>query len=481
MTANTPRISAGIRELDRILFGGLIQGASYLIRGGPGQGKTTLGLHFLSSAKEGSNALFIGFQEPEEQLRTNAESIGIDMSNVSFLSLAPDEHFFTDQHGYDVFDAADVEREPMAASVTATVERLSPTHVFIDSMTQLRFLSSDVYQYRRQVLSLLRYFRNHGATILFTSERSADVSDEDLQFIADGVITLEKASTGSFLQVSKFRGSGFMHGAHQMRVGPSGIELFSRRLPPKKVLGSGERSRHATGIEKFDELLHGGLERGTISLITGPSGVGKSTLATLFAAHAARQNRKSAMYLFEEEQASLLYRSAALGIKIQEPFEAGLIYVEQIEPLRFLADEFAMLVHDKVEKENVELVILDSVAGYELTLGDTERSKMTLHSFAKSLSRRGVSVILINEVEAVTGQFKITEKGISYLADNVVYLRFVEADGELKKTLGVLKKRLSPFDPKMYTYKIKPPGIYLEDTVDEQGLQGILDGQQVVN
>jgi circadian clock protein KaiC len=480
MNNNSARLSTGLKELDRILSGGLIKGASYLIRGGPGQGKTTLGLHFLASAPQKGKALFIGFQEPEEQLRTNAGSVGIDVSNISFLSLAPDEHFFTDQQGYDVFAASDVEQEPLAQSVMETVDRLTPTHVFVDSMTQLHFLSSDLYQYRKQVLSFLRYFRDRGATILFTSECSAGLSDEDLQFIADGVITLGAAPSGAFLQVNKFRGSHFMPGAHQMRVGPSGLELFPRRLPPKVNLKKDEVWRYATGVKKLDEILHGGIEAGTISLITGPSGAGKSTLASLFAAHAAKDGRKSAIYLFEEEQVSMLFRSKSLGIELEKPCDAGLVSIEQVEPLRYLADEFTNLVHDKVEKDGVELVILDSVAGFELTLGEGEKAKIALHAFAKGLSRRGISVILVNEIEAVTGQFKVSEKGISYLADNVIFLRLVEADGQLKKSLGVLKKRLSTFDSRMYIFEIGHSGICLEGTAGDQGLQGVLDGQQVV-
>lgn len=480
MTDDFNRLSSGLAELDSVLTGGFIPGASYLIRGGPGQGKTTLGCHFLSSAGRQGNPLFIGFQEPEEQLRTNAEAMGIDVSNISFLSLAPDERFFTDQQGYDVFSAADVEQEPLAEAVVAAVERLKPTHVFVDSMTQLRFLSTDLYQYRKQVLSLLRYFRERGATVLFTSERSSEISDEDLQFIADGVITLDIASTGAFLEVSKFRGSGFMRGAHQMRVGSSGIELFPRRLPPRANIVEDERWRYASGVKKLDEILYGGLEAGTISLITGPSGVGKSTLASLFATHAADQGRKSAIYLFEEEQSSLLYRASSLAIPLKDFVDSGVVAVEQVEPLRYLADEFASMVHRKVEEEGVELVILDSIAGFELVLGESEEAKMALHSFAKGLSRRGVSVILVNEIEALTGQFRISEKGISYLSDNVIFLRFMEADGELKKSLGVLKKRMSPFDSKMYTYTIAAPGFCLDESVAAQGLQGVLDGQQIV-
>lgn len=472
------RISSGIIALDNILYGGFIKRSAYLIRGGPGQGKTTLGLHFLSSAGAHGAALFIGFQELEEQLRVNAKAVGIEVSNIAFLSLAPDEHFFTEQQGYDVFAAADVENEPLAESVIKAVEQVAPSHVFIDSMTQLRFLSADIYQYRKQVLSFLRYLREREATVLFTSELSAELPDEDLQFIADGVITLDTAPTGSFLQVSKFRGSDFLRGPHQIRVGNRGLEVFPRPLPPKANLSEDERWRWSTGLEKLDKILGGGLEAGTISLLTGPSGVGKSTLASLFVARAAAQGRRAAIYLFEEEMSALLHRAASLNINLRKPLADGLISIEQIEPLRYLTDEFAMLAGHKVKEEGIELVVLDSIAGFELTLGDGDESKKALHALAKNLSRRGASVILVNEIEALTGQFKISEKGISYLSDNVIFLRFMEAEGELKKSLGVLKKRLGAFDTRMYTYDIGPTALSIGAPVGKQGLQGILDGQQ---
>ncbi|KFI22889.1 ATPase domain-containing protein [Nitrosococcus oceani] len=481
MSGTPERVSTGLKALDHILSGGLIKQSAYLVRGGPGQGKTTLGLHFLAAADVQRSPLFIGFQEPEEQLRVNAESVGIDISNFRFLSLTPEEHFFTEQQSYDVFAAADVEQEPLAKSVMETVERAIPTHVFVDSMTQLRFLSADVYQYRKQVLSFLRYFRERGATILFTSELSAELPDEDLQFIADGVITLDTAPNGSFLQVSKFRGSNFLRGPHQMRVGNRGLEIFPRPLPPKANLGEDERWRWGTGIEKLDKILGGGLEAGTISLITGPSGTGKSTLASLFVAQAAAQGRKAAIYLFEEEIDALLHRASSLKINLKEPLSKNQISLEQVEPLRYLTDEFATLVSQEVEEEGVELVVLDSIAGFELTLGGDEESKRALHALAKSLSRRGASVLLVNEIEALTGQFRISGKGISYLSDNVIFLRFMEIEGALKKSLGVLKKRLSAFDTRMYSYEIGPTALLIGDPVGKQGWQGVLDGQQAVH
>jgi circadian clock protein KaiC len=153
----------------------------------------------------------------------------------------------------------------------------------------------------------------------------------------------------------------------------------------------------------------------------------------VFVADAARKKRRAAIYLFEEEVATLLRRCKALHIDVEEPFRDGRISIEQVEPMRYLADEFAMQVLRQVEEDGVELVVIDSTAGFELTLeGDDIRRR--LHAFSKMLSRIGVSVILVNEIEALMGEFKVTERGISYLSDNVIFLRYLELDGELKNS-----------------------------------------------
>lgn len=475
MTDQLPeRVSVGVTGLDEILEGGLIRQRAYLVRGGPGRGKTTLGLHFLSTPDNGHSALFIGFQESETQLRKNAESVGIDVSAINFLSLAPDEHFFIDQQSYDVFASADVEQEPLARAVIEAVEQHAPSRIFVDSLSQLRFLSADIFQYRKQVLSLLRYLTGQGATVLFSSESTTEFPDDDLQFMADGVISLDRGAKSATAQVTKFRGSAFRRGAHQMRVNNEGFSVFVAPVPPKSKLTDEERWRWRSGVNKLDGILNGGIEAGTVSLITGPSGVGKSTMASLFAAEAAKQGRCAAIFLFEEEVATFMRRAKSLHIDLDEPCRDGRVLIEQVEPMRYLADEFAERVRRHVEEDQVELVVLDSVAGLELAL-DGEDIKDRLHAFAKSLARIGVSVVLINETEMMMGHFRVSERGISYLSDNVIFLRYMEIGGELKKVMGVLKKRLSSFDSCLYTFEIGPPGaLAIGEPVN--GLRGVLIG-----
>lgn len=427
------RFSTGVSGMDEILKGGLIKERAYLARGGPGLGKTTLGLHFLTAGSKNEPTLFIGFQEPEAQIEANAAAVRLDVSRVSFLSLIPDAEFFTDQQGYDVFASADVEQEPLAAAIVQAVDRLAPKRVFVDSLTQLRFLSADAFQYRKQVMSFLRFLTQRGATVLFSSESSPETPDDDLQFMADGVIHCEAGQNGPAVRVSKFRGSGFVPGRHHMRLSASGMQVFPRLVPPRTRIAPDQHKVWSSGSKKIDTILHGGLEAGTISLLTGPAGVGKSTLAAQFAAEAGRRGSRSALFLFEEDRNIFLRRTVNLDMGLDRLVGDRTVTLEQVEPMRYLADEFTAEVLRQIEEDRVELVILDSVAGFALTLGGEEVEER-LHSFATTLARMGLTVILINETQAVTGQeFQATEKGISYISDNVLFLRYMEINGGLKK------------------------------------------------
>ncbi|MEX0617708.1 MAG: ATPase domain-containing protein [Pseudohongiellaceae bacterium] len=456
------RLSTGVTGLDTILNGGLISGCAYLIRGEPGQGKTTLGLHFLEAASADEPALFIGFQESDKQLKANAASIDVDVSHVTFLDLSPDEKFFTDQEKYDVFSAAEVESTPLSGSIVETVNRVKPVRVFVDSLTQLRFLAADVFQYRKEVLSMLNFLKSCGATILFSSEHSAAMPDDDLQFLADGVIWLSSGELGQILTVKKMRGSDFWRGEHQMRNGGAGLEVFPRPVPPKEEITENRFKTIATGVDKLDDILNGGLESGTITMVTGPSGVGKSTLASCIAAHSAKTFGYVSVYLFEEEVSSFEFRSKSLAIDLDTPRNKGQLNIEQVEPLRYLADEFAVKVRQEVIENDAKLVVFDSTAGFELTLANSS-IKERLHALAKSLSRLNVSVLLVNETASLSGNDTISEKKISYLADNVILMNYVQNDGLRNQVIHVMKKRLSDYDRRPYLYKIGPKSINILD------------------
>ncbi len=457
-----PRISTGVEGFDLVLKSGLIINRRYLVRGDPGLGKTTLGLSFLAAGNKDEPALFIGFQEPPGEVRNNAESVGIDTSAIEFLRLSPDEDFFIRNDAYDVFASSDVEQESLSQTITDAIEHYRPKRVFIDSLTQLRFMSADVYQFRRQAMALLNYLVSRDCTVLFTSEASREMPDNDLQFIADGVINLQRTETRNTIYVSKFRGSAFDTGPHQFRVSKEGFLVFPRELPPLPREDLPEIHQVSSGNKDFDAMLHGGLESSTVTLLTGPTGVGKSTIAACYAIESAKQGHPAAVYIFEEECVTFMERLRSLGFELDELLDSGNLVVEQIEPLRYLADEFTSKVRDHVTEKGIELVVLDSVEGFNIALEVDESVGRPLHAFAKSLARIGVTVLLVNENQVSTETLAISERNISYLADNVIYLRYLQTASTLLKTIGVLKKRMSDFDNRLHLFNVAEGGFEIK-------------------
>ena len=465
------RMSTGVAELDEILRGGIIPRRAYLVRGDPGCGKTTLGMHFLcAGAARNEATLLISLGEPQDHLYANAASIGLDLKDVAFLDLSVNTRFFTEMENYDPLDSHGTEDRSLSQKIIRQIEQLKPQRVFLDTMTQLRILSPDTFQFRRQVLALLNFLTEQEATVLFTSERSDNSFDEDLQAISDGIINLTSTPGGRKLFISKFRGSGYLTGQHAMRLTERGLEIFPQ-LPLRAYTRSFEAEQISSGMLELDSLLHGGVARETITLVTGPTGVGKTTLGLQFMREAASRGERSLICLFEEWEDMLLERSESISIPVRAMREAGSLFIEQVEPLYYTADEFAYLVRKKVEEKRISIVMIDSIAGYRLSVQGDDLANQ-LHRLCKYLQNAGVTVLLINEIAEIGGDFKVTDLGISYMADNVIFLRYIESHGELHKAIGVLKKRLTDFDKSMHEFEITRYGIKIGHSLTE--LRGIL-------
>lgn len=203
-------VSSGIKGFDKILKGGLLPHNAYLIRGGPGTGKTTFGLHFLQAGLENDEqALFIGLSENSEKIKRNARKMGFDVDSMHYLDLTPDRNFFTEQQFSGVFEDADIEMDPLIEKIKNKMDQVEPDRIFVDSLTQFRFLTPSEYQFHKYALSLTSYLLEQAESVLLASEASAKYPDDDLQFLSDGVISLESNPDYRQLTVAKLRGSEF--------------------------------------------------------------------------------------------------------------------------------------------------------------------------------------------------------------------------------------------------------------------------------
>jgi len=468
------RAATGVPGLDEILNGGLVTQRAYLLHGNPGSGKTTLGLHFLTTGDSaGERTLFISMGEPEAKIRANASTVGFDLGTVRFLDLAPTPDFFSQIQAYDIFSPADVEREPMTERITSEFEALAPTRVFVDAVTHMRYLSNDHLSFRRQVHSFLRFLIDRGATVLFTSEDTALQPDDDLQYMSDGIIRLEHSHDTRTISVTKFRGSDFMGGQHSMRLSGRGMEVFPRLLPTSDIRRAFGDEKISSGIPELDELLHGGLERGTITIITGPTGVGKTTVGMQFMKEAAGRGERSVIYTFEEWKEMLLRRSESINIPVKTMVNRETLSVIQVEPLHFTPDEFARMVREEVETNNTAIVMIDSISGYSLSVRG-ENLVRHLYALGKYLQSMGVTIILINETAEIIGNVRATDIGVSYMADTIILLRYLELKGQLRRAIGILKKRLSDFEKTLREFEITKYGLKVGHPLTD--LRGILTG-----
>jgi circadian clock protein KaiC len=474
----TARVSTGIAGLDEITDGGLLPGRTYMVRGGPGVGKTALGLHFLAEGvAHGEPVVFLSHGSSKEAVALDAASIGIETDGIRFLDFTPTADFFAESQSYDLFSPADVERESFTARLVEQLEALAPTRVYLDALTQVRHLASDLVDFRRQAHAFLRFLAGGGATVVFASGSSDRATDEDLQFMSDGVINLDySAAHGRTVTVSKLRGSGFRLGAHSSKIDDAGVHVFPRLLPDAFAREPIEGDTIPSGVAELDAMLAGGIERGAVTMITGPTGVGKTTLAMQFLVEAARRGERGVIYSFEETEDVLRRRAAGMSMPLAELTESGGISVVPIEPLHYTPDEFALLVRREVERQSAQVAVIDSTAGYRVSM-QGEDLLPHLHALCKYLRNMGVTVILIHELGEITGDFRATSLDASYLADNIVFLRYVELDGELRRVVGVLKKRTSDFEKTLRELQITAQGIRVGQPL--AGFRGILTGLPV--
>jgi circadian clock protein KaiC len=473
--SSTPdgRLPTGIAGLDEVLGGGLVPRRSYLVGGDPGTGKTILGLHFLTADDDAS--LYVNLEEPAAEITRNAAAVGIDTEGITFLDLSPGAEVFTEEQEYDLFLPEEVEGPSLRAAIVEAVEEVGPTRMFIDPLSELQHLAPDTYQLRQQVSSLLRYLREAGVTLLFTSQATATVPDDDLQYLSDGTFDLTNTDAGRRLRVSKFRGSATQRGDHTVRITDNGMAVYPVLVP----------DRHATefdietvsaGIPEVNQLLGGGLDRGSVTIINGPSGVGKTTLGAQFMKEAAGRGERSVIYMFEEDIRTFTRRCTSVDIPVDRMVDRGTLAIEEVQPLTQSPAEFAAIVCEEVEERDARVVLIDGIDGYQLSLRSDAEDTLAreLGALCRYLQSRGVTTLLIDSSETVTGEFRATRGGVSYIADNIVFLRYLEINGELRKAIGVLKKRTSDFERTLRGFAITEYGITVGDPL--RSLRGILEG-----
>lgn len=478
-TTSEPMASTGIAGLDDILRGGFTPKRLYLLEGVPGSGKTTVALQFLQAgARRGEPVLYITLSETAEELRGVAQSHGWSLDGITVRELMPNESTLQPDEHYTMFHPSEVELTETTKTILADVETLKPTRLVFDSLSELRLLAGNPLRYRRQILAMKQFFAGRNCTVLFLDDLTSASHDLQVQSIAHGVVKLEQlypeyGAERRRLIVLKYRGVRFRGGYHDYIIERGGVRAFPR-LVASEHKNPPNSDKLDSGITELDQLIGGGLERGTSTLIVGAAGTGKSTLAAQFVHAAAQRSLKAAIFMFDESRSTLLSRTKELGINLQPEIDAGRIIAQQVDPAELSPGEFAHAIRHVVEEKEVSIVVIDSLNGYLNAMPEERHLVIQLHELLTYLGQAGIATILIGAHQGLIGPNMTTPIDASYLADAVILMRYFEMRGEVKQAISVIKKRGSEHERSIREFRMANGAIHVGEPL--RNLRGILTG-----
>jgi circadian clock protein KaiC len=476
---NKKRVSTGIAGLDDILNGGFPRGHLYLIEGDPGTGKTTVALQFLlAGLQAGEPGLYVTLSESKQELEGVAESHGWSLAELPIYEMAPLQDEIDPEAQYTIFHPSDVELSDTISSVLKQVDSISPHRVVFDSLSELRMLAREPLRYRRQILALKRYFAGRKCTVLLLDDRTAEGDDLQLQSIAHGVLMMQSLERDfgikrRRLEVRKLRGSRFREGFHDYNIETGRVVVYPRLIAAEHKPGF-VREFVSSGVKALDDLLGGGLHTGTSTLMIGPAGSGKSTVAMQYATAAAQRGERSVLFTFDESLATLLERARGLGMDFSSHLQAGTIEIQQIDPAELSPGEFVTRVRDAVDQKYAKIIIIDSLNGFLSSMPNEQALPLQLHDLLAYLGQQGVAAIMTLSQYGFVGANINTPVDVSYLADSVLLFRYYEVRGEVKQAISVVKKRTGGHERSIRELSFSKDGINVGESL--RRFEGVLTG-----
>ncbi|MET4675783.1 MULTISPECIES: ATPase domain-containing protein [unclassified Luteibacter] len=475
------RIPTGTTGLDTILRGGLPANRLYLLEGQPGSGKTTLSLKYLlEGAAGGESCLYVTLSETADELHEVAESHGWSLDALHLFELASAEEVLGDGRQQSILHPWEMELDGTVRLIQAEVERVKPTRIVFDSLSELRLLAQDPLRYRRQVLALKQFFAPRNITVFLVDDLTGEGGERDahLHSLCHGVVSLERltldfGAARRRMQVQKLRGVNFIAGYHDLAICTGGMEIYPR-------LVASEHNAPFVGepvpsdVVGLDELLGGGPLRGTSTLLTGPAGSGKTNVALQYVSAACRRGEHCCVFEFDERTGTLLTRADALGFDLRPHIASGLLDLRQMDPAEISPGEFAWTVRRAVEEDNCRILVIDSLNGYLSSMPQEKQLMLQMHELLSFLNQSGVTTFLIHPQHGLVGTMATGNLNVSYMADTVILFRFFEAQGRIRKALSVIKNRSGAHEDTIRELRIDRSGLRLSAPLDE--FRGVLTG-----
>jgi circadian clock protein KaiC len=457
-------MSTGVPGLDVVLGGGLPEYSFNLIAGPPGSGKTTLVHHILfetASAKRPA-IYFTVLGEPSlKMLRHQQQMAYFDADKVGTVIRYVDL-------------SADVLRgdfDALLATIIKHVETTNPSIIVVDSFRTMSGLQATAGEaaargFMQRLAMNLTSWQVTSFLLGEYSQREMEDGRSPIFTIADAILCVtrdkQRNSVVRKLEVMKSRGMAAIPGLHTFRITTKGIHVFSRMTAPiddEEQQLSEERA--AVGIPGLDALLGGGLPVGDLTIVAGPSGTGKTAFCTHFVAEGARLGEPAVLAVFEEKPKDYLARARKMGFDLDELVRTNQLRVIYLRPLDLGPDEILYQVQQAVAEIGARRVVLDSLNGLELSLAPTFRDDFqeSLYRLVGWLSGGGISIVLTVEVMETFTDIKFSTHAVSFLAQNIIFLRYIEIEGRLEKVLAIVKMRRSEHSTGLHRYRISGNGI----------------------
>jgi circadian clock protein KaiC len=470
-------LPTGVRGLDEILGGGLPEFSFNIIAGAPGCGKTTLAhqIVFANATAKRPALYFTVLGEPAlKMLRYQQQYSFFDQSKVGkavrFINLS------------DVVMEQDL--NAVLEAINKQVTDARPSVVVVDSFrTVVRKAVAGANEMEMQsfIQHLAQFLASWEATTFLVGEYSPEeMRDNPLFTVADGLFWLsqmtERNSVVRKLQTFKLRGQASVPGLHTFRIGADGLQAFSRTLglDANKVNPLRGSRRLSLGIPELDRMMGGGLREGDSLLVAGPSGTGKSALATQFIAAGLRLGEASVMALFEERPQGYVDRADSLGLHLKTPQKKGKLEILYLRPLDLSVDQITQEILDAVARVGAKRLVIDSLVGFEMALAPGFRAdfRESLYRMIVALTGAGVTILTTVEVEDSFTALQFSHYTVSFLTDDILRLRYVEIDGQLRKVMVVIKMRGGNHSKDIREYIITDEGlvVILPRTTDYDGL-----------
>ena len=436
---NLPLESTGVPALDLILGGGLPSQSVTLVAGEPGSGKTIFTLQLLfAAARAGKKSLyFTTLSEP-------AVKVIRYMQTFDFF----DAKLLDEQIKFvDLGTALRKGAEATLAELTARIEEHEPVFVAIDSFRSVAELVGEPGVARPFVYDLANTMAGWGATTLLVGEYAQSEHSEFAEFaIADGIIRLgsqrQQLTSVRELEVLKLRGAGYVSGVHFFDIDRGGIRAYPRvRVSDvtRKAVSLAERA--AFGVAGLDELLDGGAPRGSSTVVQGGTGTGKTLLGLNFLIEGARRKERGVLFTHEETPEQLRAIGGALGLDIAGLEQEGLLQLHYTSPVELSTDRFLNDAQQLIHDFGARRAVFDSLTTMALGVPSERRFKELVYSITKQMRASDVTVLLTMEAEQLLGSANLSGLGVSFIADNLIQLRYFEIDGRLERAISVIKAR----------------------------------------